>query len=70
MKYPQLKNFWIIAITVICLHGCSATSPAHESDAAISELSGENLDLLFATEFPVASKDEALATASPTRRRR
>lgn len=64
MKYPQLKNFWIIAIGVICLHGCSATSPAHDSDAAISELSGENLDLLFATEFPVASKDEALMKAT------
>lgn len=64
MKYPQLKNFWIIAIVVICLHGCSAMSPAHESDAAISELSGENLDLLFATEFPVASKDEALLKAA------
>lgn len=64
MKYPQLKNFRIIAIAVICLHGCSATSPAHESDAAISELSGENIDLLFATEFPVASKDEALVKAA------
>jgi Flp pilus assembly protein TadD len=64
MKYPQLKNFWIIAIAVICLHGCSATSPAHENDAAITELSGENLDLLFATEFPAASKDEALMKAA------
>jgi Flp pilus assembly protein TadD len=64
MKYPQLKNFRIIAIAVICLPGCSATSPAHESDAAISELSGENIDLLFATEFPVASKDEALVKAA------
>jgi len=64
MKYPQLKNFRIIAIAVIFLYGCSATSPAHESDAAISELSGENIDLLFATEFPVASKDEALMKAA------
>ena len=64
MKYSKLKNFRIIAIAVICLHGCSATSPAHESDAAISELSGENIDLLFATEFPVASKDEALVKAA------
>ena len=64
MKYPQLKNFRIIAIAVICLHGCSTTSPAHDSDDAISELSGENIDLLFATEFPVASKDEALMKAA------
>jgi Flp pilus assembly protein TadD len=64
MKYPQLRNYWIIAIGVIFLGGCSATSPTYESDAAISELSGENLDLLFATEFPVASKDEALMKAT------
>ena len=64
MKYSQLKNFRIIAIAVICLHGCSATPPANESDAAISELSGENIDLLFATEFPVESKDEALTKAA------
>jgi len=64
MKYPRLKNFWVIAIVVICLHGCSTTSPARENNAAASELSGENLDLLFATEFPVASKDEALAKAA------
>jgi len=34
------------------------------SDDSASELSSENLDLLFATEFPVASKEEALLKAS------
>jgi Flp pilus assembly protein TadD len=34
------------------------------SDAAVNELGAENLDLLFATEFPVASKEEALTKAT------
>ena len=64
MKYSQLKKSWLIAIGAIWLQGCAVTQPMHGSDPAISELSGENLDLLFATEFPVASKDEALQKAT------
>lgn len=64
MKFHQLKNSWLIAIGVISLQGCASTTPVQVNDAAVSELSAENLDLLFATEFPVASKDEALRKAA------
>jgi len=63
VKFHQLKNSWLIVIGAICLQGCATTSPVEASDAALSELSAENLDLLFATEFPVASKEEAMIKA-------
>lgn len=64
MKCPQLKSIWLVAIGVILLQACTSTSPVFESDPAISDISGESLDLLFATEFPVDSKGEALAKAT------
>ena len=63
MKSHRFKSSWLIAIGLICLQGCATTSPVQAGDAAVSEVSAENLDLLFATEFPVASKDEALMKA-------
>jgi Flp pilus assembly protein TadD len=52
---------------VICiglLYGC-AGSPSRTSGAALADTVGsENLDLLFATEFPVASKAEAVAKSN------
>jgi hypothetical protein len=63
VKFHQLKNSWLVVIGAICLQGCATTSPVEASDAALSELSAENLDLLFATEFPVASKEEAMIKA-------
>lgn len=49
---------------MIWIQGCTSTSPVQESNAAVSELGGDNLDLLFATEFPVATKEEALLKAT------
>jgi tetratricopeptide (TPR) repeat protein len=54
----------LIAIGVIWLQGCASTPSANETGPAVSEFSSENLDLIFATEFPVASKDEALVKAA------
>lgn len=64
MKFRKLNRFWLLAVSVMCLQGCASTSPANEGDSAASDLSRENLDLLFATEFPVASKNEALMKAT------
>lgn len=64
MKVSRLTNFCFIAIGTIWLQGCAASQPTQVSDATSIELSGENLDLLFATEFPVSSKDEALRKAA------
>lgn len=63
MTFYRFKRSWLIAIGLICLQGCATSSPVEANDAALRDLSAENLDLLFATEFPVASKDEALAKA-------
>lgn len=63
MKSHRFKSTWLIAIGLIFLQGCATTSPVQASDDAVGELSAENLDLIFATEFPVASKDEALMKA-------
>jgi Flp pilus assembly protein TadD len=64
VKFSQLKCSWLIAIGVIWLQGCASTPSANETGPAVSEFSSENLDLIFATEFPVASKDEALVKAA------
>ncbi len=63
MKFHLFNNSWLVAIALICLQGCATTSPVEANDAALRDLSADNLDLLFATEFPVASKEEALAKA-------
>lgn len=64
MNFSQLTNFCLIAIGAIWLQGCAASQPSQVNDATSAELSGENLDLLFATEFPVSSKEEALQKAA------
>lgn len=46
----------------ILLSGC-ATNPEPRADTAGDSLRNKNLDVLFATEFPVASVDEALEIA-------
>ena len=63
MKIHRFKTYWLVAIGLIGLQGCATTSPVQASDAAVSEISADNLDVLFATEFPVASKEEALMKA-------
>lgn len=64
MKILQLKSFWIIAIGLMWLQGCASAPSKYHSDPAVGELSSENLDLLFATEYPVASKEEAVVKAT------
>lgn len=63
MRLANSKTAWLFALGILLLQGCAASSPTQHNDPAISELGGENLDLLFATEFPVASKEEALLKA-------
>lgn len=60
----HFRRFLEITIGLILLQGCVSSPQVHTVDSDISELGGENLDLLFATEFPVASKDEALLKAT------
>lgn len=46
------------------LSGCATTSTIDTSESAGAGLNDKSLDVLFATEFPVASKAEALAKAT------
>ena len=46
---------------------CASDSGAKSDTSIADSVSKDNLDLLFATEFPVASKEEALAKAAQAR---
>lgn len=64
VKLSGLIKIWLVSISLIGLQGCAVSKTAQIDRETASELSNQNLDLLFATEFPVASKDEALLKAS------
>jgi Flp pilus assembly protein TadD len=64
MKWSNQTRQFVLVICIGLLYGC-AGSPARISDAALADTVGsKNLDLLFATEFPVASKAEAVAKSN------
>ncbi len=52
------------AAGLFLLSGCAGSPVTEEPRIAEQELRSENLDVLFATEFPIASRDEALAHAT------
>jgi tetratricopeptide (TPR) repeat protein len=58
-----LKISSILAIAVL-FHGCATAPNRGNNDAVAGDFSDDSLEVLFATEFPVASKDEALAKAA------
>ena len=59
----SLKYGCLSLIACAMVQGCATTKPG--SNDAIAEYVGqENLDLLFATEYPVASRAEAIARSS------
>ena len=64
MNPLQLTKLLLIVIGAISIQACAVSAPTPAHDATAAELSGENLDLMFATEFPVASKEEALQKAA------
>lgn len=63
MRFPMLTKVCLVVTGALWLGGCAVSEATRISDHTATDLSGENLDLLFATEFPVASKDEALLKA-------
>ena len=64
MKVLPLTKLLLVVIAVLGLQACATSQATQVHQAAAAELSGDNLDLLFATEFPVASKEEALQKAA------
>jgi Tfp pilus assembly protein PilF len=55
-----ITTFFLLGI----LTGCASTPGAYGDRPAAGELNDDTLDVLFATEFPVESAEEALARAS------
>ena len=53
-------------VLLICglLQACAGSQVRNADDALADSVSKENLDLVFATEFPVASKQEAIARSN------
>ncbi|NNL49348.1 MAG: tetratricopeptide repeat protein [Woeseiaceae bacterium] len=64
MRFLKERYSWLIVLGIFWLQGCASTPHDDTSSRTAGDLSSDNLDLLFATEFPVASKDEALAKAT------
>ena len=56
-------------LAVICglVQACGSTPKGSPDSSVADSLSKDNLDVLFATEFPVDSKEEALAKAAAAR---
>jgi len=67
MDFPSSRALAFCAVLILLcnlLQAC-ASSPGQATGKSVSDsLASDNLDLIFATEYPVASKDEALARAA------
>lgn len=61
--YKTTKNVFVLAIAILC-HACVSVPSDSVTGAVANDFGDDSLDLLFATEFPVASKDEAVAKAT------
>jgi Flp pilus assembly protein TadD len=58
------KKLWFIQISVLVLFsGCASTPDTNSDTVAHEGLNDDSLDVLFATEFPVESEEDALTRA-------
>jgi len=58
------KTLWLIQISVLVLFsGCASTPDTNSDTVAHKGLNDDSLDVLFATEFPVESEEDALTRA-------
>jgi Tfp pilus assembly protein PilF len=53
-----------LIISIGLLSGCAGSQTKNDHGGVADAIGGDNLDLLFATEFPVASKEEAIAKSN------
>jgi Tfp pilus assembly protein PilF len=60
----RYKKLWLIEISVLVLFsGCASTPDTNSDTVAHKGLNDDSLDVLFATEFPVESEEDALTRA-------
>lgn len=64
MKLRNIAGRFTAICAIAVLSGCATTPDVDAAVAASEELRDTNLDVMFATEFPVASQDEALLKAN------
>jgi tetratricopeptide (TPR) repeat protein len=60
----------LLAISISLLQGCAGSQTKDANAALAGTVGKDNLDLLFATEFPVASKQEAITKSNIAHRDR
>lgn len=59
-----VTRFGLLVAAIALLQGCAGSPAKNANDALADSLGNDNLDVLFATEFPVASKQEAMAKSN------
>ncbi len=60
----RITKLWLIEISVlVLLSGCASTPDTDSDTVAHKGLNDDSLDVLFATEFPVESEEDALTRA-------
>ncbi len=64
MKLSVKVKRLFFAATILSLSACASTQPGGIDRAVATDFGDSSLEVLFATEFPVASKDEAMAKAA------
>jgi tetratricopeptide (TPR) repeat protein len=64
MTLTNKAGFGSIIICLGFLCGCAGSQARNAGEGLADSVATENLDLLFATEFPVASKQEAIAKSN------
>lgn len=58
------KKLWLVEISLLALlSGCASTPDANDEAMADAGINDDSIDVLFATEFPVSSEEEAIARA-------
>ena len=67
-KNTRCCSALLLALLITFLSGCASNAAKTDPGVAESDLRDENFDVLFATEFPVTSKEEALVRAEEAMR--
>ena len=58
------KKLWLVEMSLLALlSGCASTPEANDEAMADAGLNDDSIDVLFATEYPVSSEEEAIARA-------